>query len=38
MKKIFFLILIFLSIKIFAEEKTAFFIPPKDWVITNPNT
>ncbi len=36
MKKIFFLILILFSIKIFAEEKTAFFIPPKNWVILNP--
>jgi len=38
MKKIFFLFLILFSIKAFAKEKTAFFIPPKDWIVVNPST
>lgn len=36
MKKLLFLLLAFLSSTIFSNEKIPFFIPPKDWALTNP--
>ncbi|NGX34472.1 MAG: hypothetical protein K1060chlam1_00825 [Candidatus Anoxychlamydiales bacterium] len=38
MRRLFFVIFTLISINLIAEEKTAFFIPPKDWVIINPKT